>query len=75
MILRNKGILDDIVITDFGLADYYSMKGNYLFSRCGTPGYVAPEVLRDETYDFKIDIFSVGCLMYVLLAGRSPFKG
>ncbi|CAD8049189.1 unnamed protein product [Paramecium primaurelia] len=75
MILRNKGILDDIVITDFGLADYYSIKGNYLFSRCGTPGYVAPEVLHDETYDFKIDIFSVGCLMYVLLAGRSPFKG
>lgn len=75
MILRNKGILDDIVITDFGLADYYSIEGNYLFSRCGTPGYVAPEVLHDETYDFKIDIFSVGCLMFVLLAGRSPFKG
>ncbi|CAD8141236.1 unnamed protein product [Paramecium octaurelia] len=75
MILRNKGILDDIVITDFGLADYYSMKGNYLFTRCGTPGYVAPEVLHDEAYDFKIDIFSVGCLMFVLLAGRSPFKG
>ncbi|CAD8058324.1 unnamed protein product [Paramecium sonneborni] len=75
MILRNKGILDDIVITDFGLADYYSNQGNYLFSRCGTPGYVAPEVLHDELYDFKIDVFSVGCLMYILLAGKSPFKG
>ena len=75
MILRNKGILDDIVITDFGLADYYSTKGDYIFSRCGTPGYVAPEVLHDEIYDFKIDVFSVGCLMYILLAGRSPFKG
>jgi len=45
LILRNKGILDDVVITDFGLADFYSSNGNYMFSRCGTPGFVAPEVL------------------------------
>ncbi|CAK56402.1 unnamed protein product (macronuclear) [Paramecium tetraurelia] len=75
LILRNKGILDDVVITDFGLADIYSSTGNYMFSRCGTPGFVAPEVLQDKLYDFKIDIFSVGCLMYLLLTHKQAFRG
>jgi len=35
----------DICIADFGLADYYKPDGKYLFKRCGTPGYVAPEIL------------------------------
>ncbi|CAD8138347.1 unnamed protein product [Paramecium octaurelia] len=75
LILRNKGILDDVVITDFGLADIYSSTGNYMFSRCGTPGFVAPEVLQDKLYDYKIDIFSVGCLMYLLLTHKQAFRG
>lgn len=37
----------DICIADFGLAENYNMEGKYLFKRCGTPGYVAPEILRD----------------------------
>ncbi|CAD8140536.1 unnamed protein product [Paramecium pentaurelia] len=75
IILRNKGILDDVVITDFGLADYYSQNGNYMFSRCGTPGFVAPEVLQDKLYNHKIDVFSVGCLMYLLLTHKHAFRG
>ncbi|CAD8057326.1 unnamed protein product [Paramecium sonneborni] len=75
LILRNKGILEDVVITDFGLADIYSSSGNYMFSRCGTPGFVAPEVLQDKIYDHKIDVFSVGCLMYLLLTHKQPFRG
>ena len=43
--MKNKGVLDDIVIADFGLADFYNPFGNYIFSRCGTPGFVAPELL------------------------------
>lgn len=43
--LRKKDDLDDICICDFGLADHYSSSGKYLFTRCGTPGYVAPELL------------------------------
>ncbi|CAD8188689.1 unnamed protein product [Paramecium pentaurelia] len=75
MILRKKGILDDLVIADFGLADFYDPFGNYMFQRCGTPGFVAPEILQDKLYDSKVDIYSVGCLMYLLLFGKSPFKG
>ncbi|CAK69372.1 unnamed protein product (macronuclear) [Paramecium tetraurelia] len=75
IMLRNKDDLDNICIGDFGLADYYSPSGQYLFTRCGTPGYVAPELLQDKLYDFKIDIYSVGILMYILIAGKSPFDG
>ena len=45
LILRKKGELREVVIADFGLADYYDPLGDYMFKRCGTPGYVAPELL------------------------------
>lgn len=65
----------EVCLADFGLADYYDVKGGYMFCRCGTPGYVAPEVLQDKIYDFKVDVFSVGVIMFILLTGYSPFKG
>jgi calcium/calmodulin-dependent protein kinase I len=47
LILRGKYDETNICLADFGLADYYSPEGKYMFKRCGTPGYVAPEVLQD----------------------------
>ena len=44
-----------------------------MFQRCGTVGYVAPEVLKDEFYDFKVDMFSAGVIMFILLTGEMPF--
>lgn len=64
----------EVKLADFGLAtpetDAAAMK-----VRCGSPGYIAPEVLRNEAYGKKVDVFSVGALLYTLLVGRSPFKG
>lgn len=57
------------------MADYFRPAGDYMFTRCGTPGYVAPELLQDKIYDYKVDVYSVGVLMYILLAGYSPFRG
>jgi len=65
---------DEVKLVDFGLAtpesDETSMK-----TKCGSPGYIAPEVLRNEKYGCKVDCFSVGVLLYILLVGRGPFRG
>jgi calcium/calmodulin-dependent protein kinase I len=43
--------------------------------KCGTPGYVAPEILKGAKADTKCDIFSLGSLFYNLLTGLSMYRG
>jgi serine/threonine protein kinase len=62
----------DIRIADFGLAKKLR-PGQLISEKCGTPTYIAPEVLRGEPYSFKVDIFSLGSIMYNLLTGRYLF--
>jgi len=64
---------DEIVkIADFGLSKMFT-SGEKLMTGCGTPGYVAPEVLLCEEYDSKVDLWSIGVITYILLSGYSPF--
>jgi serine/threonine protein kinase len=67
----------NVKIADFGLAVYLpkGVENPKLHDKCGTPCYVAPEILREEGYDTKCDIFSCGSLMFGLLTGRYLFKG
>ena len=65
--------LHTIKISDFGLSTKF--KGGKMFLRCGSPGYVAPEILNDEGYDQKSDIFSVGMILYIMLTGNLVFTG
>lgn len=68
----------DCVIADFGLAEFSDAE-EYLFVRCGTPGYVAPEVINIKDmktkYEPICDLFSLGLIFHILLLGVSAFPG
>lgn len=59
-----------VVLTDFGVA---SMVVDRRHAIVGTPAYLAPEVLRGEPFDHRVDIYAVSCLAYELIAGAPPF--
>ncbi len=44
-------------------------------TRVGTPLYLSPEVIRKEAYNFKIDQWAIGCVLYHLAALKAPFQG
>jgi len=73
-------LLDDdgnLKVTDFGLSAFSDHLRNdgLLHTTCGTPAYVAPEVIGKKGYDgAKADIWSCGVILYVLLAGFLPFQ-
>ena len=60
-----------IKIVDFGLATYIS-ESDYIFKKCGTPGYIAPEVfdydhkVPNTAYDASCDVFSAGCIFHFM---------
>jgi len=60
-----------IKITDFGLAKV--INNDLMTTACGTPGYVAPEILIGKGYDNAVDYWSIGVIIYVMLCGFPPF--
>ena len=60
-------------MADFGISKILSEE--MLTTNCGTPIYMAPEIWRGEDYDSKVDIWSLGVVMYYLLSGSHPFDG
>jgi len=64
-----------LMITDFGLSKVLTNGNDVLMTACGTPGYVAPEVLEQVGHGKPVDIWSVGVIAYTLLCGYTPFWG
>ncbi|MES1911530.1 MAG: hypothetical protein MHM6MM_003947 [Cercozoa sp. M6MM] len=72
LVFRDTSKDSPIVITDFGLARVVA-NNQAMTTACGTPGYVAPEILRNEPYTSAVDIWSLGVILYILLCGFPPF--
>ncbi len=81
ILINTNGI---VKITDFGLSNLYvgndskcnnGSREKLLHTTCGTPNYVAPEILSGQGYNgFLADVWSIGIIMYTLLAGNVPFN-
>ena len=69
LLIGKKGLLK---LCDFGWAKELNLENRSTF--CGTVEYMAPEIVGSENYDYGVDIWSLGILLYELLFGHSPFK-
>lgn len=70
MELDDEGNVVMLKLADFGLACEVTEP---LFAVCGTPTYVAPEILMETGYGLKIDVWAAGIILYILLCGFPPF--
>ncbi|KAI9168588.1 hypothetical protein H9P43_007961 [Blastocladiella emersonii ATCC 22665] len=73
--LENLLINDDghVKITDFGLCKEGIGQGDTTSTFCGTPEYLAPEILEEENYGKTVDWWALGIVMYEMLVGKPPF--
>lgn len=73
--------LDDnleVKVGDFGLAAQLSEPNERKKTMCGTPNYIAPEILEatpDRAYSYEVDIWAIGVMTYAMLIGKNPFEG
>ena len=66
---------NNIKICDFGVSKIIK-KGDTMLEQCGTPAYIAPEILLNQGYGgYGVDIWSAGVVLYAMLSGTVPFKG
>ncbi|XP_017086161.2 serine/threonine-protein kinase GG21441 [Drosophila eugracilis] len=68
--LDKHGNVVELKLADFGLACEVK---ELLYAVCGTPTYVAPEILLEAGYGLKIDVWAAGIILYILLCGFPPF--
>ncbi|VDD90758.1 unnamed protein product [Enterobius vermicularis] len=71
LLYYNKDEDSKIMISDFGLSK--TEDSGAMATACGTPGYVAPEVLQQKPYGKAVDVWSIGVIAYILLCGYPPF--
>jgi len=62
-------------LCDFGSAEWFRGESQWMKGVVGTPYYVAPEVLAGREYNEKVDVWSAGVILYIMLGGVPPFCG
>jgi len=72
LLLKSPDDLTNVKIADFGLSKIVG-DNTMMQTACGTPIYVAPEVLSGEAYEKEVDMWSIGVITYILLCGFPPF--
>mmetsp|Transcript_28725 Transcript_28725/g.48266 ORF Transcript_28725/g.48266 Transcript_28725/m.48266 type:complete len:394 (+) Transcript_28725:58-1239(+) len=72
LLLKDPNDISNIKLADFGLSKIVSSQVA-MQTACGTPGYVAPEVLNATGYGPEVDLWSIGVITYILLCGFPPF--
>ncbi|XP_012892593.1 PREDICTED: serine/threonine-protein kinase DCLK3-like [Dipodomys ordii] len=68
---RNEDKSTTLKLADFGLAKHAARP---IFTVCGTPTYVAPEILSEKGYGLQVDMWAAGVILYILLCGFPPFR-
>ena len=76
--LKPENILLDaegyIKLADFGICKVLDSESEHATTLIGTPNYIAPEMFREQVqYDFSVDLWSLGCVLYEIVAGQPPF--
>lgn len=64
----------EVKLGDFGLAAKLLEKDDKRYTVCGTPNYIAPEILSQSGHSFKSDLWSLGVIIYTLIIGKPPFE-
>ncbi|XP_053121751.1 serine/threonine-protein kinase DCLK3 [Hemicordylus capensis] len=71
LVQRNPDKTTTLKLADFGLAKRVTKP---IFTVCGTPTYVAPEILAENGYGLEVDMWATGVILYILLCGFPPFR-
>ncbi|TPX43515.1 hypothetical protein CcCBS67573_g10452 [Chytriomyces confervae] len=76
LLFRSQDSLSELMITDFGLSKTLDPENSDLLlkSTVGTPGYMAPEILRKQGHGKPVDMWAIGVMTYFLLCGYFPFS-
>jgi serine/threonine protein kinase len=70
----------ELKLADFGLATKLEFTGDRKHTVCGTPNYIAPEVILSSMglgvsgHSYEVDVWSTGVIMYLMMCGRAPFE-
>ncbi|XP_069477400.1 serine/threonine-protein kinase H2 [Ambystoma mexicanum] len=75
LLYYHPGADSKILVTDFGLANSGNKSGDWsMRTICGTPEYIAPEILLRRPYSNAVDMWALGVIAYILLSGSMPFE-